>query len=162
MTVLDDIAARRERIAERLARVDVERAKLAEQLAELDAAERVLSRLTPAKKAGPPRGRRARTVAAPETVSVPARRRRAGRGRRKAPAKPAISLGEATLRAVKALGNDVSAEQIRDYLGKQFGMQVRPNHLGMALQRHRRAGRLSQHDRRWSMAQAPGEAPTSP
>jgi hypothetical protein len=31
---------------------------------------------------------------------------------------------------VDALGNDVSAEQIRVYLGKQFGMQVRPNHLG--------------------------------
>lgn len=32
-------------------------------------------------------------------------------------------------------------------------MQVRPNHLGMALQRHRRAGRLQEEDGRWSMAQ---------
>jgi hypothetical protein len=33
MAVLDDIAAQRQRVAERLARVDAERAKLAEQLA---------------------------------------------------------------------------------------------------------------------------------
>jgi hypothetical protein len=60
-------------------------------------------------------------------------------------------LGEATLRAVEALGNDASAEQIREYLAREFGMQVRPNHLGMALQRHRRAGRLQEDDGRWSM-----------
>jgi hypothetical protein len=68
-------------------------------------------------------------------------------------------LGDATLRAVETLGNEVSAEQIRVYLGEQFGMQVRPNHLGMALQRHRRGGRLSERDARWSVAQ-PGEAAT--
>jgi hypothetical protein len=51
------------------------------------------------------------------------------------------------------LGNEVSAEQIREYLGTQFGMQVRPNHLGMALQRHRRSGRLSERNARWSMPQ---------
>jgi hypothetical protein len=62
-------------------------------------------------------------------------------------------LGDATLRAVEALGNEVSAEQIREYLGTQFGMQVRPNHLGMALQRHRRSGRLSERNARWSMPQ---------
>ena len=49
--------------------------------------------------------------------------------------------------------NEGSAEQIREHLSSQFGMQVRPNHLGMALQRHRRAGRLAQRDGRWSMAQ---------
>jgi hypothetical protein len=41
---------------------------------------------------------------------------------------------------LRSLGCDRmdSAEQIRAYLGTQFGMPVRPNHLGMALQRHRR------------------------
>jgi len=61
--------------------------------------------------------------------------------------------GDASLRALEALGNEASAEQIREHLSSQFGMQVRPNHLGMALQRHRRAGRLEQRDGRWSMAQ---------
>jgi len=28
-------------------------------------------------------------------------------------------------------------------------MAVRPNHLGIALQRHRRAGRLENRDQRW-------------
>jgi predicted metal-dependent phosphoesterase TrpH len=154
MPVLDDIAAERQRLVERLARVDTERQKLADQLAELDAAERVVSRFTPTKAVTPRVGRRARGADATEPAAAPARRGRAGGGRGKAKAKPSMGLGDATLRTVEALGNDVSAEQIREHLAREFGMQVRPNHLGMALQRHRRAGRLSERDARWSMAQA--------
>jgi hypothetical protein len=150
MPVLDEIAKERQRLAERLARVDAERTKLTEQLAELEAAERVLSRLTPTKTAARGRGKRAQIA---ETTKPAPARRGVGRGKRKAAAKQALPLGDATLRAVETLGNDVSSEQIRGYLGKQFGMQVRPNHLGMALQRHRRAGRLIEHDGNWSMAQ---------
>src|SRR5215218_6820033 len=161
MAVLDDIAAERQRLTERLARVEAERQKLADQIAELDAAERVLSRLGSATAGR--RGRRARSAAATDKPSAPAarrgrarsagaadtatapagRRRRAGR---KARAKPQVPLGDAILRAVETLGNEVSAEQIREYLGREFGMQVRPNHLGMTLQRHRRAGRLRADD----------------
>jgi hypothetical protein len=65
-----------------------------------------------------------------------------------------VSLADATLRAVEALGNEVSAEQIREYLGEQFGMQVRANHLGRALQSHRRAGRLREDEKRWTVASA--------
>jgi hypothetical protein len=150
MSTVDDITAERQRLAERLARVDAERAKLVEQLTELEAAERVLSRLAPTK-AVPRRGTRARSVKATKAPAETAERRRAGRG--KAAGKPALPLGDATLRAVEALGNEVSAEQIREYLGTQLGMQVRPNHLGMALQRHRRGGRLSERDARWSISQ---------
>jgi hypothetical protein len=63
-------------------------------------------------------------------------------------------MADATLNAVQALGNDASAEQIRQYLAEHFGIQVRPNHLGMALQRHRRAGRLQEVDGLWSVVQA--------
>ena|SRR5204863_4524343 len=174
MPVLDDIAAQRQRLAERLARVEAERQKLADQIAELDAAERVLSRMAPRAATAPRRGGRARSVAAADaeaaapasrrrrarstsarTAAAPgARGRRSGRGGRKARAKPEVTLADATLRAVETLGNEVSAEQIREYLGREFGMQVRPNHLGMALQRHRRAGRLREDDGRWSVAQA--------
>jgi hypothetical protein len=153
MSTLDDIAGERQRLSERLARVDAERTKLADQLAELDAAERVLSRLTPARAATARRGRRSETAQAAKPASAPARRRGAGGRGRKAVAKAAVPLGEATLRAVEALGNEVSAEQVREYLGKQLGMQVRPNHLGMALQRHRRGGRLSEREGHWSMPQ---------
>jgi len=153
MPVLDDIAAERQRLAERLARVDAERQKLADQLAELDAADRVLSRFTPTKTVTPRRGRRAQGAEGTQAAAAPARRGRAGGGRGKPKAKPSMGLGDATLRTIEALGNDVSTEQIREHLAREFGMQVRPNHLGMALQRHRRAGRLSEQDARWSTAQ---------
>ena len=170
MSILDEMAAQRQRLAERLARLDSERAKLAEQLGELDAAERVLSRLTPSnavasghrkrarktkatKATTPPRNMRAEKAKGAESVSASSRRGRAVPGKRKAAVKPAIPLGEATLRAVGVLGNKVSAEQIREYLSKEFRVQVRPNHLGRALQRHRVGGRLNQHNARWSMVQ---------
>ena len=71
-------------------------------------------------------------------------------------------MADATLRAVKALGGAVSAEQIREYLGREFGMQARPNHLGMALARHRRAGRLEENDARWSIVQAQSPSTETP
>jgi len=183
MPVLDDIAAQRQRLSERLARVEAERHKLADEIAELDTAERVLSRMAPRTAAGARRGRRdrateatempsrpparrgrARSTATTEPATVPtARRTRSGRGGRKARAKPELPLGDATLRTIETLGNEASAEQIREHLGREFGMQVRANHLGMALQRHRRAGRLQENDGRWSIAQADAaEAPISP
>jgi hypothetical protein len=64
-----------------------------------------------------------------------------------------MPLGEASLQAVAALGNNVLAEQVLEYLGRELSMQVRPNHLGVALARHRRAGRLQEADGRWSTVQ---------
>lgn len=69
-----------------------------------------------------------------------------------------MPLGDATLQAMAALGNNVSAEQVLEYLGRELSMQVRPNHLGMALARHRRAGRLQEDDGKWSVPQAQAEA----
>jgi hypothetical protein len=160
MSTLDDIAKERQLLGERLARLDGERAKLAEQLAELEAAERVLSRFA---RARPQPGRRAaaaktkpeaktKTEAKIKTAGGGARRR--GRRGGRAP-KKTVSLGDATLRAVAAHGHGASAEEVRKFLSDQLGMQVRPNHLGMALQRHRRAGRLEQRDLRWYPQQSP-------
>jgi hypothetical protein len=134
LAALDDIARERQRIVARLARLDEERAKLSQELAELDAAERVLRRLGRASAAAP-NGAAERAVVR----------------RRPPPMTKLPPLGDATLRAVEALGGGVSAAEIRLYLEREFGMLVRPNHLGMALQRHRRAGRLEQHDTRWSV-----------
>ena len=39
--------------------------------------------------------------------------------------------------------------ELLNYLSREFGMTVRPNHLGAALQRHRRAGQLENRDQRW-------------
>src|SRR5262249_29252304 len=176
MATLDDIATERQRLADRLARVDAERQKLVEQIADLDAAERVLSRLSPTAAPGrrrrrlPPaeaattaaprrrgRGGRGQSAAAPE--KAPGRRRGAGRSGRRA-AKPEVTLGDATLRAVEALGNGVSTDQVREYLGRELGMQVRANHLGRALQRHRTAGRLREEDGRWLVVQPPAGEPS--
>lgn len=172
MPVLDDIATQRQRLTERLARIDAERQKLADQIAELEAAERVLSRMAPRGKRSARRGRGARTGEDTATTAVAPkgrgrrarsdqpsagtapRRARAGRDAAKRRAKPELSMGDAAIRAVEALGGEVSAEQIREYLGREFGMQVRPNHLGMALARHGRAGRLLDNDGRWAVAPA--------
>jgi hypothetical protein len=67
-----------------------------------------------------------------------------------------MPLGDASLQAVAALGNNVLAEQVLEYLGRELSMQVRPNHLGMALARYRRAGRLHEADGRWSTVQEYG------
>ena len=168
MSTLDDIAKERQRLAERLARLDGERAKLAEGLAELEAAERVLSRFTQARPVAGRRGRRAaRAEARPQTAAAEPR---SGRRGRRAASKAApraasraggVPLGDAALRAVAA-HHGASAEEVRKYIADQFGMQVRPNHLGMALQRHRRAGRLEQRDLLWYPGETAGADAAAP
>ena len=151
MSTLDDIAKERQLLAERLARIDGERAKVAEQLAELEAAERVLSRFTKNRPQPAHRGRRPAAAAARTKGGGAAAPRRGRRGSRAAP-KPKsaqVSLGDATLRAVEAHGHGASATDVRRFLADTLGMQVRPNHLGMALQRHRSAGRLEQRNLLW-------------
>jgi transposase len=147
MSTLDDIGQERQRLSERLAKIDSERARVAEELAELEAAERVLARLTKERPPTPRRGRPRAVATAPEPAA--AAKPRGRRGRRAASKPVTVSLGEATLRAVAAHGQGVTAEGVRQYLASEFGMQVRPNHLGMALQRHRRGGRLAQRELLW-------------
>ena len=60
-----------------------------------------------------------------------------------------VSLTDATLEAVQAHGEGATASEVLNYLSREFGMTVRPSHLGMGLQRHRRAGRLENRDQRW-------------
>ena len=73
----------------------------------------------------------------------------------------ATSLSEATLRAVQAHAEGVTASEVLSYLTREFGMTVRPNHIGIALQRHRRAGRLQNRDSRWFPLQAQQSAKTA-
>jgi hypothetical protein len=153
MATLDEIGQEKQRLSDRLARIDAERAKVADQLNELEVAERVLTRF----------GGKAVTT----------ERRRPGRPARAAPTPPAaqrsrsrtaqpaasVSLSDATLRAVQAHVEGATASEVLGYLSREFGMTVRPNHLGIALQRHRRAGRLESRDSRWFMPhQAPAQS----
>ena len=140
MATSDEIGRERQRVSEH-ARLDAERAKLANELNELEITERVLTRL--GRTAGTierrRRGRPART--APVAGEAPGARRR-----RQA---PAVALRDAVLRAVEAHRGGATANDVLAYLSREFGLTVRPNHLGMALQRHRRADRLELRDQRW-------------
>ena len=140
MTVLDQIGQDKQRISERIARLDTERAKLSNQLAEFEVAERALGRFGGRKVVSekPKRGSAKTATAAVRKPNARARQQA-----------PAASLGEATLKAVKAHAKGVSADDVRKYLSRKFGLTVRPNHLGSALQRHRRAGRLENRGQRW-------------
>lgn len=143
MATLDEIGQEKQRVSERLARLDAERTKLGDQLNELEIAERVLTRFggkadTTERRR---RGRPART--APAAGGAGQRRTRGGQQA------PSVSLSDATLKAVQAHGEGATANEVMNYLSREFGMTVRPNHLGIALQRHRRAGRLENRDQKW-------------
>jgi hypothetical protein len=145
MATLDEIGQEKQRISERLARVEAERTKLAEQLNELEVAERVLTRFGGAETAE--RRRRGRPARTAPVAGGPARAQRRARGAKQAAA--SVSLSDATLQAVRAHPQGATANEILSYLSREFGMAVRPNHLGIALQRHRRASRLENRDQRW-------------
>jgi hypothetical protein len=65
-----------------------------------------------------------------------------------------VSLSDATLQAVRAHPEGATASEILNHLSREFGMNVRPNHLGISLQRHRRGGRLENRDQRWYLPQS--------
>ena len=141
MAMLDQIGQDKQRISERLMRLDGERTKLSDQLNELEIAERALNRFG-RKGVGAEKRRRGR-AAKPATAAGAEPR---ARGSQQA---QGGSLGEATLKAVQAHAKGASADEVLKYLSRKFGLAVRPNHLGSALQRHRRAGRLENRDQRW-------------
>jgi hypothetical protein len=140
MATLDEIAQEKQRIAERLARLDADRARLAEQLNELEITERVLARFGKAEGAAPRRRGRPVRAAPPSAAAPRARTAQSAQG---------LSLSDATLKAVQQHPEGVTAGDVLNFLTRELGMSVRPNHLGIALQRHRRAGRLDNRDQRW-------------
>jgi transposase len=155
MPTLDEIGQERQRLAERLAKIEAEREKVAAQLNELEVAERVFARFggTGETSERRRRGRPARQQPAAAQQPQPQQRRGRG-GARPAPAPaPTLSLSEATLQAVRAHPEGVTANEILNHLSREFGLKVRPNHLGIALQRHRRGGRLETRDSRWFLPQ---------
>ena len=157
-----EIGQEKQRISERLVRLDAERTNLGDQLSVLGIAERVLTRFggkadtTEKRRRGRPArtapaagrsrsalgGQQARRETEPDARSGVGVR---GKGRRRS----TVSVSEAILRAVQAHGKGATTNEVLSYVLREFGMTVRPNHLGVALQRHRRAGRLENRDQRW-------------
>src|SRR5260370_35461835 len=101
MASIDEIGQEKQRISERLARLDAERTRLGDQLNELEIAERVLIRFggKADTTGGRRRGRPARTAPA-------AGGERRARGVQKA---PSLTIRDACLKAVQAHGEGATA-----------------------------------------------------
>ena len=148
MATLDEITKEKQRISAALARVDTQRERLVGQLSELEAAERVLARYSTGTPARRTASANAPTMAT--QAATPARQR--GR-RRTATAIPAgRRRGSSNLSAqVLALATGKTQQEIAAVC-----KGARPNHIGAALARHRRAGRIEERDGRLYATQSTG------
>ena len=138
MATLDEISKEKRRVSEALARLVAQREKLAGQLSELEATERVLARYS--------KGPRARTRASARTpiaATKPADSARAGKPPRATAAKPAGGKrGSPSLSdQVLALATGKTQQEIAAVC-----KGARPNHVGAAISRHKRAGRIEERD----------------
>jgi hypothetical protein len=148
MATLDEISKEKQRVSEALARVDAQREKLAGQLGELEATERVLARYS--------KGPRARNTASAR-APIPAINAAA----------PARSDGRPGTMAAKPAGGKRSSPSLSDQvLALASGKTqqeittackgVRPNHVGAAISRHKRAGRIEERDGKLYATQSTG------
>jgi hypothetical protein len=140
---LESITAKKNRIGEQIS-------KLQAHHAELEATERVLSRLSGRQPAAAPKA----AVPAPQKTT-PTRAR--GRPRGPAAAKVTnasspgskISLNDAIANVVAKHRNGIASPQIMADLQSEYGLSPRPNHLGAGLARHLRGGRLQERAGMW-------------
>jgi hypothetical protein len=147
MATLDEITKEKQRLGEALARADAQRERLTSQLNELEAAERVFARYGTDTQAAKTASSRTPTTAT--KAAAPAR----GRGPR------AITVA-------KAAGKRSSPSLSDQVLGLATGKTqqeiavackgARPNHVGMALARHKRAGRIEERDGKLYAMQSTG------
>jgi hypothetical protein len=138
MSTLDEITKEKQRVSEALARVEARREKLAGQLVELEATERVLARYS--KGSGARKTASARPPMTATNATAPARA--AGRPR-STTTKPAggkrasLSLSDQVL----ALATGKTQQEIAAAC-----KGARPNHVGAAISRHKRGGRIEERD----------------
>jgi hypothetical protein len=140
----DVITKEKQRVSEALARIDTQRARLADQLAELETAERVIARH--GKGARPKKMAPSKTpetkAAAPAQLS--GRRRSAVNGSAaNRPTPP--TLGDRVL----ALATGKTRQEITAAC-----KGARPNHVGVVIARHKRAGRIEERDGKLYAAQS--------
>jgi len=135
---LEKIEAERARLETRILKLEPELRQAQADLSDLAIAERVLNRLADAE-AAPRRGRPRREISKLDKEP----------GNAAPPTAPTEgSLAEAVLKVVAAHELGATRESIANALAAN-GMKVRPNHLGISLTRHFRAGRLVERDGRW-------------
>jgi hypothetical protein len=134
MSTLDEIIKEKQRVSEALARVDAQREKLTGQFSELQATERVLARYS--------RGTQAKKTASAKTPTMEGAALARSRGRpRTTPAKPADDKRSSLSDQVLALATGKTQQEITAAC-----KGARPNHVGAAISRHKRGGRIEDRD----------------
>ena len=123
LTILDQIATEKTKLSERLARLDADRAQVVAQLTDLETAERVLTRIN--------------------KMPLPRRPAPAAAAKAKTPAKPAGREPSAPSLSERILALATGKTQRELCLACP---NDRPNHIGAAVQRHIRAGRIQERD----------------
>jgi hypothetical protein len=131
MAILDEISNEKQRVSEALARVDAQREKLAGELAELEATERVLARYSKGS------GMRRTTLTGAGSAAAPARAGGRMTGKRPASTRSSSSLSDQVL----ALATGKTQREIAAAC-----KGARPNHVGAAISRHKKAGRIEERD----------------
>jgi hypothetical protein len=150
MSTLDEITQEKQRVSETLTRVDAQREKLTSELSELEATERVLTRFSKGSHA-----RRTPAAKTPTMATKVADTARPRGLRRTTTAKPAggkrnsPTLGDQVL----ALANGKTQQEIAAAC-----KGARPNHVGVVIARHKRAGRIDERDGKLYVAQSTGTA----
>ena len=138
-TVLGQISAEKTKISERLARLNADRETIATQLTDLEATERVLTRVGTTSPA-----RRTRSASAAKAKTSVAER---GGGRQ-----PRATTSKSAGRQVGARSASLGERVLALATGKTRRELYaacpsdRPNHVGMAVQRHIRAGRIQERE----------------
>jgi hypothetical protein len=148
MSTLDAITKEKQRLGEALARVDAQREKLTGQLGELEAAERVVARYS--KGTGPRKTASGNTPTTSTKAATPTRSRERPRAMAANPVggkRSSLSLGDQVL----ALATGKTQREITAAC-----KGARPNHVGMALARHKRAGRIEERDGKLYATQSTG------
>jgi hypothetical protein len=148
MSTLDEITKEKQRVSGALVRADAQREKLTAQLSELDVTERVLTRYS--------KGRRVANTASAKTsaAAMTAAPARSGGRRRATTTKPAgdthnlPSLSDRVL----ALATGRTQQEIAAAC-----KGARPNHVGAAISRHKRAGRIKEQDGKLYATQSTGK-----
>jgi hypothetical protein len=137
MSTLDEITKEKQRVSEALARADAQREKLTAQLSELDATERVLARYSKDRRAA---NRASAKSSAATMTAAPAR---SGERRRASTTKPAGDAHNLTSLSDQVLALATGRTQ-QEIAAACKG--ARPNHVGAAISRHKRAGRIKEQD----------------
>jgi len=138
MSTLDEITNEKQRLTEALARVDAQREKLTGELQELEAAERVLVRYSKGGQARKTSPAKTPTAAAKAATSArPSGRSRTAIARAVGGKRSSSSLSDRVL----ALATGKTQHEITAACD-----DARPNHVGAAIARHKRAGRIAERD----------------